>query len=166
MHVDNTTVLPLILYGTTGVYIISGLLSMLTRPNNYDQVGQGGLLGSDEDCTSENNARARVAQLAADHAERVDDARQMLQARSDRRVRQGLEALDIEAELAKLNFDATAPSKPADVELVEEIRQLVILRNERRLRQQLDALDVDAEIERTLAELAIPGCADRTSAAR
>ena len=157
--------LPLVLYGTTGVYVISGLLSMLTRPNNYDQVGQGDMLGSDEDCTSEGTARALSAKIAADHAERVDDARQMLQARSDRRVRQGLAPLDIEAELARLNFDATAPSKPADVELVEEIRQLVILRNERRLRQQLDALDVDAEIERTLAELAIPGCADRTSSA-
>lgn len=165
MHVDNSTVLPLVLYGTTGIYVISGLLSMLTRPNNYDQVGQGGLLGSDEDCTAENTARARLDQLAADHAERVEDARQMLQARNDRRLRQGLEPLDIEAELERLNFDATAPAKPADVELVEEIRQLVILRNERRLRQQLDALDVEAEIERTLAELAIPGT-DRFSSAR
>jgi hypothetical protein len=155
--VDSVGVLPLVIYGTTGIYVVSGLLSMLMRPNLYDQVGQGGLLSSGEDCPSENGPRERSAKLAADRAEREDDARQMLQARSERCVRRGLAPLNIDAELARLELLDADVAQLRDADVVEEIRQLVILRNERRIGQSLDALDVDAEIERTLSELALLG---------
>jgi hypothetical protein len=153
---DSTTVLPLVLYGTTAVYVVSGVLSMLTRPNLYDQVGQGGLVGSREECRPDGKLE-RSARLATDRAERNDDACQMLQACSERRVRQGLEPLDIDAELARLDLLDASIAQMRDADLVEEIRLLVILRNERRIRESLAALDVDAEIERTLAELTILG---------
>ena len=56
-----------------------------------------------------------------------EEIRQMLEAKSDRRVARG------EPEL--------------------EIRQLVVARNERRLRQGKEPLDVESEIERQLREL-------------
>lgn len=87
-------------------------------------------------------------------AEREIEIRQMLQARSDRQVRKGGPALDIDAELALLD----APGEDAahgkhDTALTEEIRQLVIARNERRMRSGEDPMDVESEVQRTLAEL-------------
>ena len=76
----------------------------------------------------------------------------MLGARSERLVRRGEPALDIEAEVAKLLAPAGGSSE-REPALVEEVRQLVVAHNERRVRQGLDPLDVDAEVERTLAEL-------------
>ena len=76
----------------------------------------------------------------------------MLAARSERMVRRGEPALDVDAELARLLTPASAPGKH-DAELAEEVRQLVIARNERRIRQGLEPLDEDAEVTRTLAEM-------------
>ena len=78
----------------------------------------------------------------------------MLQARSDRQVRNGGPALDIDAELALLD----TPSEDAshgnhDAALAEEVRQLVIARNERRMRSGEEPMDVESEVERTLQEL-------------
>jgi hypothetical protein len=78
-----------------------------------------------------------------------EEIRQMLEAKSDRRVARGEPELDVEAELAAL----TRPSTTADPGLREEVRQLVVARNERRLRQGKEPLDVDAEIERQLRAL-------------
>ena len=78
-----------------------------------------------------------------------EEIRQMLEAKSDRRVARGEPELDVDAELAAL----TSPSPGADPGLREEIRQLVVARNERRMRQGKEPLDVDAEIERQLREL-------------
>ena len=77
----------------------------------------------------------------------------MLQARSERKVRRGEPALDIDAEVAKLTAPAAASEASAthDQGIAEEVRQLVIARNERRARHR--QLDVQAEIRRTLAEL-------------
>ncbi|MGO9249669.1 MAG: hypothetical protein ACLQQB_12655 [Solirubrobacteraceae bacterium] len=87
--------------------------------------------------------------------ERELEIRQMLQARSERKVRRGEPALDIDAEVAKLTAPAAASEASAthDQGIAEEVRQLVIARNERRARQGLEPLDVQAEIRRTLAEL-------------
>ena len=85
---------------------------------------------------------------------REEEIRQMVQARSDRGVAKGREALDVEAEVQRLL--ATGPSGPAlgqDRALREEVRQLVVARNERRQRQGKEPLDVDAEVERQLSEL-------------
>src|SRR6476659_3845986 len=64
---------------------------------------------------------------------REEEIRQMIQARSDRGVARGKEALDVDAEVEKLL--ASEPSGPglgADRALRDEVRQLVVARNERR----------------------------------
>jgi hypothetical protein len=78
-----------------------------------------------------------------------EEIRQMLEAKSARRVARGEPELDVDAELAAL----TQPSPSADPGLREEIRQLVVARNERRLRQGKEPLDVEKEVERQLREL-------------
>jgi hypothetical protein len=85
---------------------------------------------------------------------RQEEIRQMVQARSDRGVAKGREALDVEAEVEKLlATDTGGPSLGDDRALREEVRQLVIARNERRQRQGKEPLDVDREVERQLREL-------------
>lgn len=94
------------------------------------------------------------------------EVRQMLEARSYRRVRRGQPALDIEAEMQRLlepeasddekplgAVSAPAPGTPfeADASLREEVRQHVIARNERLVRQGKEALDVEMEVERRLS---------------
>jgi hypothetical protein len=85
---------------------------------------------------------------------REEEIRQMVQARSDRGVAKGREALDVDAEVEKLlATDAGGPSLGDDRALREEVRQLVVARNERRQRQGKDPLDVEREIDRQLREL-------------
>src|SRR3954447_18971606 len=78
-----------------------------------------------------------------------EEIRQMLEAKSQRRVARGEPELDVDAELAEL----TRPAAGRDPGLRDEIRQLVVARNERRLRQGKQPLEVDAEVERQLREL-------------
>jgi hypothetical protein len=78
-----------------------------------------------------------------------EEIRQMLEAKSHRRVARGEPELDVDAELAAL----TRPSVAADEGLREEIRQLVVARNERRQRAGKEPLDVDGEVERQIREL-------------
>src|SRR5436190_2592141 len=85
---------------------------------------------------------------------REEEIRQMVQARSDRGVARGREALDVDAEVEKLlAADSPGPNLGGDRALREEIRQLVVARNERRQRQGKEPLDVEQEIERQLREL-------------
>jgi hypothetical protein len=85
---------------------------------------------------------------------REEEIRQMVQARSDRAVDKGREALDVEAEVQRLlASDVGEPSLGDDRALREEVRQLVVARNERRQRQGKEPLDVEREIERQLRDL-------------
>jgi hypothetical protein len=85
---------------------------------------------------------------------REEEIRQMVQARSDRGVAKGRDALDVEAEVEKLvTSEPVGPGLGADRGLRDEIRQLVVARNERRQRQGKEPLDVEREIERQLREL-------------
>jgi hypothetical protein len=85
---------------------------------------------------------------------REEEIRQMVQARSDRGVAKGREALDVDAEVEKLlSAESGGGRLGGDRELREEIRQLVVARNERRERQGKEPLDVEQEIERQLREL-------------
>jgi hypothetical protein len=87
-------------------------------------------------------------------AEREEEIRQMVQARSDRGVARGREALDVDAEVEKLlAADTAGPSLGEDRALRDEVRQLVIARNERRQRQGKEPLDVEREVDRQLREL-------------
>lgn len=141
---------PIVLFGSIALFVILGVVSMLTRNNLYDQIGQGGLtLGEDSIGPAGHGAGP------AEIDEREQEIRQMLQARSDRLVGQGEEPLDIDAELAKLEGSGSGVGGPSyqDAGLTAEVRQLVHARNERRARRGEPALDVDAEVARTLAEL-------------
>jgi hypothetical protein len=133
---------------TIAIILAFVFLSSHGEGSVYDQIGSGGL-SRDSEKPSPSARRAPGSQAAADEQER--EVRQMLSARSERLVRKGEPALDIDAELARLL--AAEPPAPHDAGVVAEVRQLVVARNERRLRQGLEPLDVDAEVTRTLAEL-------------
>jgi hypothetical protein len=86
----------------------------------------------------------------AARAEAVEEIRQMVEAKSARRVARGEPPLDVDAEVASLT---AAPQTSRDDSLREEVRQLVEARNERRLRRGEPPLDVEAEVERQLRDL-------------
>ncbi len=87
-------------------------------------------------------------------AVREEEIRQMVQARSDRGVAKGREALDVDAEVERLlATGSNGPGLGADRGLREEVRQLVVARNERRQRHGKEPLDVEKEIDRQLGEL-------------
>lgn len=89
-----------------------------------------------------------------DLAIQAAEARQMLEAKSYRRLQRGEEPLDIEAEMAAL-LDTELSGKRKrnlDEKLRAEVRQLVIARNERRMRRGEEPLDVEAEVERQVAD--------------
>jgi hypothetical protein len=164
-------IFPLVLFGSIALFVVVGLLSMLTRNNLYDQIGQGGLTlgedpfgggapgepeGSGGIVGAGGTGTSGVGSSLDDRAEREQEIRQMLQARSDRLVRQGQAPLDIDAELARLQpavHVRADGSGSHDAALTEEVRQLVVARNERRGRQGLQPIDVEAEVQRTLSEL-------------
>ncbi|MFI5003563.1 MAG: hypothetical protein ACHQE6_00985 [Solirubrobacterales bacterium] len=157
---------PIVVFGSIGLFVVVGVLSMLTRGSLHEQIGQGGLFSGD-DPVGDGGAPhgAGISDGAPgwsgdegpggleSSAERELEIRQMLVARSERLVRQGHPPLDVEAELARLERVETGPPGSGDPALAEEVRQLVLARNERRQRQGLDALDVETEVQRTLAEL-------------
>jgi hypothetical protein len=90
-----------------------------------------------------------------DKAAQAAEARQMLEAKSYRRLQRGEPPLDVEAELTLLlDSGPRASSGKADLDekLRAEVRELVIARNERRMRGGKEPLDVDAEVERQVAD--------------
>jgi hypothetical protein len=142
--------LTFVVFGTVAFSVVMSLLFLVTRGNDsmYDQIGQGGISREGDG----GGPLAGPVDSPAARAEREREIRQMLGARSERLVRRGEPALDIDAEVARLlaGENAAAGQDPG---LVEEVRQLVVARNERRRRQGLQELDVDAEVARTLQEL-------------
>jgi len=143
--------LSFVVFGTVAFAVVISLLFLVTSGSGsmYDHIGQGGI---SRDSEYGGGGLANAAESPAEQAEREREIRQMLGARSERLVRRGLPALDIEAELARLLAPAEEP-RADEAGLVEEVRQLVVARNERRVRQGLEPLDVDAEVGRTLREL-------------
>ena len=148
-----TNGLAFVVFGTVAFSIVMSVLFLVTRGHDsmYDQIGQGGL---DKESDYEGGGAGGAGELSspAARSEQEQEIRQLLRARSDRRVDRGEAPLDVDAEVAKLLRDARGASEH-DPALVEEVRQLVEARNERRVRQGKEALDVDAEVERTLSEL-------------
>jgi hypothetical protein len=90
-----------------------------------------------------------------DKAVQVAEARQMLEAKSYRRLLRGEPPLDVDAEVALL-LDSAPSAGPGKADLDEklraEVRELVIARNERRMRAGKEPLDVDAEVKRQVAD--------------
>jgi hypothetical protein len=187
------TAFPVVLFGSIGLFVLVGVLSMLNRNNLYDQIGQGGMfMNEDQEHTALRDGvrpgppggggfgglgaggeadgfgggleagglgagglgpGGPEPLSAGGRAERDQEIRQLLRARSDRLVRQGHEPLDIDAELARLQMPEPHPGESHDSALAAEVRGLVHARNERRQRRGLEALDVETEVRRTLAEL-------------
>jgi hypothetical protein len=108
-----------------------------------DQLGRGGLSTEDRVRTPPPPPGSAAAK-----AEREEEIRQLVQARSDRLLARGDAPLDIEAEVRRLIGIDSDPG--ADGELREEVRQLVLARNERRIARGEPALDVEAEVDRQL----------------
>jgi hypothetical protein len=144
------------LFGVVALALIILLVLLASREgaSAYDQIGRSGISREGD------HAGTSVAATAPDspqaRAERELEIRQMLVARSERLVRRGRPALDIDIELALLleqEQEGGRPSNPHDAGLVAEVHQLVLARNERRARQGLEPLDVDSEVKRTLEEL-------------
>ncbi len=142
--------LSFVVFGTVAFSVVISLLLLITNgeASLYDTIGEGGFSRGGE---AADGASLPVADSPAGRAEREREIRQMLSARSERLVRSGQPALDIDAEVARL----VEPTRAAEHEpgLVEEVRQLVVARNERRVRKGQPPLDVDAEVARTLEEL-------------
>jgi hypothetical protein len=90
-----------------------------------------------------------------DLAIQAAEARQMLEAKSYRRLQRGEQPLDVEAEVAALldtELSGGGRKRGLDEKLRAEVRELVIARNERRMRRGAEPLDVDAEVERQVAD--------------
>ena len=128
------------------VVVIGAIVAVFTVAGSgraYDEIGRGGLSLRDG---SDRPAREPTPAVAA--GERDAEIRQMLEARSARRVRRGGEPLDVDAEFAALTRGDLDPG------IAVEVRQLVEARNARRVRQGKEPLDVEAEVARRLRELA------------
>jgi hypothetical protein len=141
--------LSFVVFGTVAFSIVMSVLFLVTRGSDsmYDQIGQGGLSRE-----SDSTGAGAAGDTGAAALEQEQEIRQMLRARSDRRVQRGEAPLDVDAEIARLLADAK-PAGQHDAGLVAEVRQLVQARNERRIRKGMEPLDVEAEVSRTLAEL-------------
>jgi hypothetical protein len=138
-----------VVVGAVVLFVLVGVGSFLAGGSLYDKIGEGGLSAG-----APSGASGPPANSALAKAEREMEIRQMLQARSDRQVRRGGEALDIDAELALLEPPAgDGGSGGHDPGLTEEVRQLVMARNERRVRSGEEPMDVEEEVQRTLEEL-------------
>lgn len=135
--------LEIVVFVVVAVGALVAIVAVATNSSAYDQIGRGGL------SLNEDGQRAPRAAAPSSPAEREEDIRQMVRARSERRIRQGRPALDVDAEVRALLRSGGAP----DGELAEEIRQLVTARNARRLRQGKPALDVESEVARQLSDL-------------
>jgi hypothetical protein len=145
--------LGLAVLGAVAISVLMSLAFLLTRDgaggSAYDRIGAGGI---SRDSDYDYAGPPPASDSPAARAEREREIRQMLSARSERLVRGGQPALDVEAELVRLLADQQA-RRTHDPEILAEVRQLVLARNERRIRGGEQPLDVEAEVARTLAEL-------------
>ena len=142
------TAFPFVVFGAVALSVVACVGFLISSGSVYDEIGQGEFTREDE----HGGVTVPPAHdTPAGRAEQELEIRQMLSARSERLVRTGQPALDVDAEVARL----TGRSRPGarDPGLSDEVRQLVVARNERRVRQGLEPLEVDGEVARTLEEL-------------
>jgi hypothetical protein len=138
---------PIVIIGVSIAAIVVAVVVSLSSGGLYDRIGRGGTFGLDTDGGATRPGPAPGS--AAARAEADAEIRQLVEAKSARRVARGEAPLDVEAEIAALS----RPAAPADAELREEVRQLVVARNERRMARGQEPLDVEAEVERQLRDL-------------
>ena len=134
-----------VLIAVSLVAVVVAAVSFIGSGKIYRGLGRSGPFTLDTDEVP----RGPRPGSAAASAEALEETRQLLEAKSYRRVARGEAPLDVDAEMAAL----TAGPSEHDPELREEVRQLVVARNERRLRRGEEPLDVDTEVDRQLREL-------------
>jgi len=141
---------PLVIIGVSLIAIVIAVVATFASGGSqglYERIGRGGFAMDGDEQQSRPGPQPGSAAARAEAAEEI---RQLVEAKSARRVARGEAPLDVDAEVAKLTDSAPAP---ADEGLREEVRQLVIARNERRVRQGKEPVDVEAEVERQLRDL-------------
>jgi hypothetical protein len=138
---------PLLVIGISVLAIVVAVIASLASGGLYERIGRGGFSMDGHD---QQRRPGPAPGSPAAKAEADAEIRQLVEAKSDRRVARGQAPLDVDAEIAKLTDTGPAP---ADEGLREEVRQLVIARNERRVRQGKEPVDVEAEVERQLRDL-------------
>ena len=144
------SIFPVVVFGAVALSLVMSFVFFAGHGSGgsvYDQIGAGGISRDSEAPDWEGEP---AVSSGAEHAEREREIRQILRAKSERLVRSGKPALDIDGEVAKL---LESQRSTPDAGLVEEVRQLVKAKNERRVRNGLEPLDIAAEVQRTLAEL-------------
>ena len=134
----------LVVFAVVGVGVVVAVVSLWGRSRAYDHIGAGGLSMDGDHPPEPEPGGAQGAAL------REEEIRQLLEGRNARRLRRGEPALDVEAELARLEAGDAPRADPA---VVAELRELVVSRNRRRERQGRPPLDVEAEVARRLADL-------------
>jgi hypothetical protein len=135
---------PTVIIGVSIIAIVVAVVVAISSGGLYERIGRGGLSMDGDESRPGPAAGSPQARAEADA-----EIRQLVEAKSARRVARGQAPLDVDAEIRALS---SAPA-PADAELRAEVRQLVVARNERRARRGQEPLDVDAEVERQLREL-------------
>ena len=131
--------LPIVIVAVVVVAGIVAVATLLMGRGAYDHIGRSDM--------SFDRETVIPAGPGAD-PDRDEEIRQMLHARNERRLAQGREPLDVEAELAALTHPAPTG---ADDELRAEVRAFVESRNARRVARGKPPLDVEAEVERRLS---------------
>src|ERR1700691_1546131 len=153
---------PIVVFGAVGLSVVMSIVFLFSKGSMYDEIGSGGLPGEGETpgmgmgmgspygaAASDYDSIARSPELQ--RAEREQEIRQMVQARSERRVRRGEPALDVDADGAPLT---AAPPGGAlrHTAIAEGDRPLGAAHMHRPKRRGLEPLDLEAEVARTLAE--------------
>jgi hypothetical protein len=124
------------------VGIIGAIVAVVSSGHLYDQVGKGAF-------SLDRAPEGPPPDTPASRAEAEAEIRQLVEAKSARRVARGEPPLDVDAEVAALT---KAGGPVVDEGLREEVRQLVMARNERRIARGEEPLDVEAEVERQLRD--------------
>jgi hypothetical protein len=125
--------------------IVALVIAIQGTSKLYDSIGKGAFALDQPD-----SAPTAPLGSAAARAEAQEEIRQLVEAKSARRVARGESPLDVEAEVAALT---RPPEAARDDALREEVRQLVVARNERRMAKGQEPLDVEAEVDRQMRDL-------------
>lgn len=141
---------PIVIIGISLVAIVVAVAASLASGGLYERIGRGGFSMDGDEAARGGRGGGPAPGSAAARAEADEEIRQLVEAKSARRVARGQAPLDVDAEIRALTQPAATQ---VDAGLRDEVRQLVIAKNERRIRQGKDPLDVEAEVERQLRDL-------------
>src|SRR4051794_1290580 len=102
---------PIVIIGVSLAAIVVAVIVAVSSGGLYERIGRGGTFGLDSDGSGTRPGPAPGS--AAARAEADAEIRQLVEAKSARRVARGEPPLDVEAEIAALS----RPPAPADAEL-------------------------------------------------